>query len=77
MTVKAYLLIEVQVGQTKQVVEAIHKLGGGVASVDTVAGPYDIIAVIQGETLDDIGELITAKVGAVAGITRTVTCLAL
>ena len=76
MTTKAYVLIEAQVGKTKQVVEAIRKLQG-VVSVDIVTGPYDAIAVIQGETLNDIGDLIVEKVHPVPGISRTVTCLAL
>jgi len=76
MTAKAYVLIEAQVGKTKQVVEAIRKLQR-VISVDTVTGPYDAIAIIQGETLNDIGELIVSKVHPVVGISRTVTCLAL
>ena len=76
MTAKAYVLIETQVGKTKQVVETIRKLPG-VVSVDSVTGPYDAIAIVQGETLNDIGELIVSKVHPVAGISRTVTCLAL
>ena len=75
MTAKAYVLIEAQVGKTKQVVEAIRKLQG-VVSVDIVTGPYDAIAVVQGETLNDIGDLIVGKVHPVSGISRTVTCLA-
>ena len=75
MTAKAYVLIEAQVGKTKQVVEAIRKIQG-VVSVDAVTGPYDAIAVIQGETLNDIGDLIVEKVHPVSGISRTVTCLA-
>ena len=74
MTAKAYVLIEAQVGKTKQVVEAIRKLPG-VVSVDTITGPYDAIAVIQAKTLNDMGEIIVTKVHPVAGIARTVTCL--
>ena len=76
MTVKAYVLIEAQVGKIKQVVDAIRNIQG-VASVDVVTGPYDAIAVIQTETLNDIGELIVAKVYPVAGISRIVTCIAM
>jgi len=76
MTTKAYVLIETQVGKTKQVVEAIGRLQG-VVSVDAVTGPYDAIAVVQGETLNEIGDLITAKVHPISGISRTVTCLVL
>ncbi|MDH5364427.1 MAG: Lrp/AsnC ligand binding domain-containing protein, partial [Dehalococcoidia bacterium] len=73
---KAYVLIETQVGKTKDVVEAIRGVEG-VISVDAVTGPYDAIAVVQGETLNEIGDLITAKVHPISGISRTVTCLVL
>ena len=75
MTAKAYVLIGTQGGKKGEVVDAIRKLQG-VASVDAVTGPYDTIAVIVGETLNDIGEIIVSKVQAVAGVSRTVTCLA-
>ena len=74
MTVKAYVLIEARVEKTEQVVKAIRKLEG-VTSVDIVTGPYDAIAIIQRETLTDIGDLITSMVHPVAGISRTVTCM--
>ncbi len=73
---KAYVLIETQVGKAKDLVEAIRSLVG-VISVDLVTGPYDVIAVVQADTLNEIGDLITAKVHPVSGISRTVTCLAL
>jgi DNA-binding Lrp family transcriptional regulator len=76
MTTKAYVLIETQVGRTKQVVDTIRKLPG-VVSVDSVSGPYDAIAIVQAETVNDIGTLIVDKVHPAAGISRTVTCLAL
>ena len=69
------MLIEAQVGKTKEVVEAIRKLQG-VVSVDAVTGPYDAIAIIQAETLNDIGKLIVAKVHPLTGISKTVSCLA-
>ncbi len=76
MAAKAFVLIETAVGKTKEVVAALNKLKG-VNSVDTVTGPYDIIALIQGETLTDIGDLVTGKIHPVPGISRTVTCLAI
>ncbi len=76
MTAKAYILIEIQVGKTKHVVDTILKLPGMV-SIDTVTGPYDAIATVQAETLNDIGDLIVSKVHPIDGISRTVTCLTL
>ena len=76
MAAKAFVLIETVVGRNKEVVAALKQLEG-VKSVDTVTGPYDIIAIIEGETLNDIGDLVTGKIHPIAGISRTVTCLAI
>jgi len=73
---KAFVLIETVVGRSKEVVTTLKQLEG-VKSVDTVTGPYDVIATIEGETLNDIGDLVTAKIHPIAGISRTVTCLAI
>ncbi len=73
---KAFVLIEVNVGKSKDVTSAISKLkNSGVEEVYTVTGPYDIIAVVQGNTLNEIGDLVTSKIHPIAGISRTVTCL--
>ena len=76
MAAKAYVLIETAVGRTKEVTSAIKRLEG-VKSVDPVTGPYDIIATVEGESLNDIGDLVTGKIHPIAGISRTVTCLAI
>jgi DNA-binding Lrp family transcriptional regulator len=75
MLAKAFVLIETAVGKTKDVVASLEKIKG-VSSVDTVTGPYDIIAVIEAENLNDIGDIITSEIHSIDGISRTVTCLA-
>ena len=74
MAAKAFVLIETAVGETKEVVDALRKLEG-VDSVDFVTGPYDVIAIIHGKTMSDIGDLVTGKIDSVPGISRVVTCL--
>ncbi len=76
MAAKAFILIETAVGKTKEVTTSLEQLAG-VKTVDTVTGPYDIIAIIEGNNLNDIGDLVTGKIHPIAGISRTVTCLAL
>ena len=76
MAAKAFILIETTVGRSREVADALAKLKG-VTSVDIVTGPYDVIAVIHGETLNDIGDLVTGKVHPIPGLARTVTCLAI
>ncbi len=76
MAAKAFVLVETAVGRTKEVATALRQLAG-VKSVDAVTGPYDIIAVIEGESLTDIGDLVTSRIHPTLGISRTVTCLAI
>ena len=76
MTAKAFVLIETAVGRTKDVASILNKIEG-VKSVDPVTGPYDIIAIIEEESLTDIGDLVTTRIHPITGIARTVTCLAI
>lgn len=76
MTAKAFVLVETAVGKTKEVTTTLKQLEG-IISVDTVTGPYDVITIIEGKTLNDIGALVTGKIHPIAGISRTVTCLAI
>ncbi len=76
MTAKAFILMETAVGKNKEVVASLKQLKG-IQSVDSVTGPYDVIAIVEAESLNDIGDLVTKKIHPVAGISRTVTCLAL
>ena len=76
MAAKAFVLIETAVGKTKDVANALKQIKG-VKSVDAVTGPYDVIAIIEAETLNDIGDILTEKIHPTTGISRTVTCLAI
>ncbi len=76
MAAKAFILIETMTVSAKQVTSTLQQLKG-VKSVDCVTGPYDVIAIAEGENLNEIGILITDKIHPVAGISRTVTCLAI
>ena len=76
MAAKAFVLIETAVGRSKEVSTALKQLEG-IKSVDPVTGPYDIIAIIEAKSLNDIGDLVTGKIHPITGISRTVTCLAI
>ncbi len=73
MVAKAFVLITTSVGQTKGVLNKLKKLDG-VKSVDVVMGPYDIIAEVEGDSIDSLGKLITEHLHKVEGIERTLTC---
>jgi DNA-binding Lrp family transcriptional regulator len=71
---KAYVLIETAVGRNREVIAGLKKLKG-VTSVDLVTGPYDLIAIVEAATLSEVGDIVTAKIHPITGISRTVTCL--
>jgi len=75
MATKAYLLIETAVGKTREVANTLTGLNG-ITTVDVVTGPYDIIAVVTGDDMAVVGDLVTGHIHTVPGVVRTVTCVA-
>jgi DNA-binding Lrp family transcriptional regulator len=74
MATKAFILIETAVGKNREVVSNIQQLKG-IKSAESVTGPYDVIAVIEADNMTEIGDVITAKLHTIDGVSRTVTCL--
>ena len=73
MSVQAYILIQTEVGKAAAVAREIAQVKGVTEAFD-VTGPYDVIVKAEARNVDDLGKLVVAKVQAVDGITRTLTC---
>ena len=73
MAVSAYILIQTEVGKAANVAAAIANITG-VTTAEDVTGPYDVIVRAEAGSVDELGKLVVAKVQAVPGITRTLTC---
>jgi DNA-binding Lrp family transcriptional regulator len=73
MVVQAYILIQTEVGKAAQVTSAIADVKG-VTLAEDVTGPYDVIVRAEARNVDELGKLVVAKVQAIEGITRTLTC---
>ncbi|HEX3780121.1 MAG TPA: Lrp/AsnC ligand binding domain-containing protein [Pseudonocardiaceae bacterium] len=71
--VHAYILIQTEVGKAAAVASEIAGLPG-VTTAEDVTGPYDVIVVAEAENVDQLGQLVVARVQGVEGITRTLTC---
>jgi DNA-binding Lrp family transcriptional regulator len=71
--VQAYILIQTEVGKAATVARAISDIKG-VTQAEDVTGPYDVIVRAEARNVDELGKLVVAKVQAVEGITRTLTC---
>jgi len=73
VVVQAYILIQTEVGKAADVAGDIAQIAG-VTMAEDVTGPYDVIVRAEAASVDDLGKLVLAKVQAVPGITRTLTC---
>ena len=73
MVVQAYILIQTEVGKAAAVAREIADVTG-VTLAEDVTGPYDVIVRAEASSMDELGKLVVAKVQAVSGITRTLTC---
>ena len=71
--VRAYVLIQNEVGQTGRVAREVAEIQG-IASAVPVAGPYDIIAIVEAASMDALGKMVVSRIQGVKGVTRTLTC---
>jgi DNA-binding Lrp family transcriptional regulator len=76
MQARAYVLIEAEAGQVGAIVAELRGMPG-VNAADPVTGPYDIIVTIETTDPRDIGRLVMNEIHGIAGIKRTITCLAI
>ena len=74
MGTSAYILIEVQVGRTTDVLRSLRRLDG-VVSADVVTGAYDVIALISAPNMAAVADLVTGLVQGVPGVLKTITCV--
>ena len=72
--VEAYVLVQAVPGPSGQSVSREIRAISGVVSVDDVSGPYDVIARIQGRTLDDLFRRVVSEIQSVEGVIRTLPC---
>ena len=71
--VRAYVLIQTEVGQTGRVAREVAEIVGTGSAVP-VAGPYDIIAIVAAASIDALGKMVVSRIQGVKGVTRTLTC---
>jgi DNA-binding Lrp family transcriptional regulator len=73
MAVSAYVLIQTEVGKAAGVATRLRGIAGVVVA-DDVTGPYDVIARVEADSIDELGRLVVTHVQSIEGLTRTLTC---
>lgn len=72
---KAYILINVQMGMTQEVLRNLNSLTD-VQSAEMTFGEYDVIAVVQTDDLTRLAKLVSNDIQPIPGILHTATCMA-
>ena len=72
--VKAFILLETPTQDRHYIIQTMSKLPG-VLSVDVVNGVYDVIATIEGNSIDEIGNLVVTQMKQIMNTCRCAVCL--
>ena len=74
MPIRAFILIEASAGKGKEILSILQGLEETV-QVDRLTGPFDVICLLESNSLDSLGDLIKRRVHEIPGVKRTMTCL--
>jgi DNA-binding Lrp family transcriptional regulator len=74
MVVKAFVLVQAELGRSRSVARAIARVRG-VKMVHAVTGLYDVIAYLEMKDMTTLSELVIRKVQSVKGVERTHTAI--
>ena len=72
---KVYMLINVLPGKDRDIRDTLRGIKG-ITHADVITGQFDIAAVLEAESLQEIFDRILKKVRKIKGITRTETFIA-
>ena len=73
--ITAFVLLTVEPGRVGPLAERLLDVPG-VSEVYSVAGPFDLIAVLRVKRHDELADLVTAHVAGLEGVERTETLIA-
>lgn len=71
---RAYVLIQTVPGRVEGVARALRRMPS-IRSVDSVTGPYDIVALLEVSELREFSNLVAGSIGGLRGVTRTTTLI--
>lgn len=71
---RAYVLIQTVPGRVQGVARALQRMPA-VRTVDSVTGPYDIVALLEVAEVREFSQLVAGSIGGIRGVTRTTTLI--
>ena len=71
---RAYVLIQTVPGRVEGVLRVLRRVPQ-VRMVDSVTGPYDIVAIVEVNEIREFSHLVAGSIGGLRGVTRTTTLI--
>jgi DNA-binding Lrp family transcriptional regulator len=72
---KAYILIKIRTGELRDVVRQLKRIEQ-VKEANMTFGPYDAVAVVEANDVNDLGSILASAIQPIPGVQETLTCLA-
>ncbi len=69
----AYVLISVKAKELKNAYFELQKLPS-IQNVEAVTGPYDIVALVQAQDFNELGNFVIDKIMNIEGVENSITC---
>lgn len=73
MVATAFVLINVEMGSARDVYRKMQEVHN-IQNLEGIAGPYDIVAVVQGSDFNEIARVVIDDIQTIDGVTATITC---
>lgn len=73
--ITAFVMLDVEPGRVKSLADELLAVNG-VTEVYSVAGPFDLIAIVRVREHDELSELVTERIASKPGIVGTETMVA-
>ena len=76
MSISAFILIDTTGNHTKSACKTATRIQG-VKAVYPVTGPFDLIAQVEAETLEELNDMVMTRLRGIDGVTKTTTAIVL
>jgi len=73
--ITAFVMMNAERGRIAAIPEELLKMSG-VAEVYSIAGDFDLVAIVRVKEAEDLAGVVTERFAKVKGITRTITLIA-
>jgi DNA-binding Lrp family transcriptional regulator len=73
--ITAFVMFTIQPGQVKPLAEQLLEVPG-IAEVYSVAGPFDLVAIVRVKRHEDLADLVSDHIAHLKGVVRTETLTA-